>query len=637
MKKIFLFFISVNILLTVNVFAQSGCPNCTPNQSFTVNPPEPAMDPMTLPDATAGAYYEQVVQVYLPRIFHVSTPISIDVTLLSIDVAGIVGMPTGLLWTKDGGGRTWTIVSGNPATEHGCVTICGTPITPGSYSVSINVTATVDAGTYGVQSVAQSFTLPINVLPGSGGNSSFTMNPAADCDTANITYHANLVNTAEYPPNTYSWDFGNGRTGNLQDPPVQTYIYNPSNNGVFTVSLVTTFWGYQIVSVSAQSTCSSCSIWYTGWFASGFGTGVNEFGTQPDLFFTIEGQTSSTVDNSLSASWTWTHNLSSYQFRIQFYDEDNNWFGLVQNDDGGYADVVINPYQFVYPYNTGKVSGNVNVVWRQTDIITVVDTVYAYPSPTVPAITPYPNDSVCTGDLVTLVSSDTVNLIKWYFGTNEISGQTSPELETTQAGTYKLKVTTPEGCSKENSVSIFTAPLPSPTLPRIWRLPETNIFKTNGAPILQWYRIIGGIGEELPGRTNDTLNVSDSTAGGYYFVTSTNSYGCTVQSDTFDLQYIRMYDPAAHIGINENSVAGDFKLYPNPSNGLVNIEFENTGGVTELYVFNSLGQIVYDQVIPVDEKHIQLKLNAGDYGKGLYSVKLVAGDGKQFLSRFIVQ
>jgi len=630
MKRAYLLFLLVNVILTVNIFAQSGCPNCTPDQGYTVSPAAPAMNPMTLPDATAGVYYEQVVQIYLPQSFHISTPISIDVTLQSIDITGIVGMPTGLLWTKDGGGRTWTVTS-NTATQHGCVTLCGTPITPGSYNVTINVTATVDAGTYGVQASAQSFVLPIVVLPGSGGNASYTMNPAADCDTADITFHANLVNTPEFPANTYTWDFGNGHTSTAQDPPVQRYIYTPVNQGVFVVSQTTTFWGYQIVSVSGQSTCSSCSIWYTGWFASNFGTGVNEFGTQPDLFFTIEGAQSPTVQNSLSASWTWVHDLSSYQFRIQFYDEDNVWFGLVQNDDGGYADIVVNPLQFVYPYNTGKVSGNVNVVWRQTDVVTVVDTVYAYLSPDAPVITPLPNDSVCAGNQITLVSSDTVNTIMWYQNGTEIPGQTDPTYSTTQAGNYKLKITSPQGCSKETSLSVVTLPIPVPNVPRIWRLTLTNTFKTNGAPSLQWYKLVNGIGEELPGRTSDTLIISDTLHSGSYFVTSTNSYGCMVQSDTFDLSFI------PNIGINETPAAENFRLYPNPSNDIINIEFNNTGKINELTIYNSLGQIVYTESIAFDLVRFQKQIAVGQYGKGIYSVNLTSKEGKNFTQRFIIR
>lgn len=630
MKKAFLLFFLVNVILTVHTFAQTGCPNCTPDQGYTVSPAAPAMNPMTLPDATAGVYYEQVIQVYLPQTFHISTPISIDVTLQSIDITGLIGMPTGLLWTKDGGGRTWTVTS-NTATQHGCVTICGTPITPGNYNVTINVTATVDAGTYGVQASPQSFVLPIVVLPGSGGNASYTITPASGCDTADVTFHANLINTPEYPANTYSWDFGNGHTATGQDPPVQRYIYTPLNNGVFVVSQTTTFYGYQIVSVSGHSTGSQVLLCWTGWFASSFGTGVNETCTRPDMFFTIEGATSPTVANSMDASWTWVHDLSSYQFRIQFYDEDNVWFGLVQNDDGGYADIVCNPSQYVYSYNTGKVSGNINVVPRQTDMITVVDTVYAYPSPVVPSITSLPNDSVCSGVMMSLVSSDTVNSINWYLDGTEIAGQTAPTYETTQSGLYKLKVTSPEGCSNESTLSIVTFPLPVPNLPRVWRVPQTNTFKTNGAPNLQWYRLVNGIGEELPGRTRDTLVIGDSLLGGNYFVTSTNSYGCMVQSDTFNLQYI------PNIGINEIQVAENFRLYPNPSNDLINIEFNNTGKVNELTIYNSLGQIVYKESISHNQLYFKKEFAIGQYGKGIYSVSLISKDGKKLTQRFIIR
>lgn len=44
------------------------------------------------------------------------------------------------------------------------------------------------------------------------------------------------------------------------------------------------------------------------------------------------------------------------------------------------------------------------------------------------------------------------------------------------------------------------------------------------------------------------------------------------------------------LGVSESSFGSNFKLYPNPTNGNVNIELGAQSPLTEVFVFNSLGQ-----------------------------------------------
>ena len=58
-------------------------------------------------------------------------------------------------------------------------------------------------------------------------------------------------------------------------------------------------------------------------------------------------------------------------------------------------------------------------------------------------------------------------------------------------------------------------------------------------------------------------------------------------------------------GINENSIAqNNFSIFPNPSNGKMNIQSENT--IDELKITDLLGQIIYEAT--PKEKNVSLKL-----------------------------
>jgi hypothetical protein len=67
---------------------------------------------------------------------------------------------------------------------------------------------------------------------------------------------------------------------------------------------------------------------------------------------------------------------------------------------------------------------------------------------------------------------------------------------------------------------------------------------------------------------------------------------------------------------NENQ-ALDFKLYPNPTNGLISIELE---GLQKVMVYNALGQVLISK--EADGNSLQLDLSG--FEGGLYWVKIIS-------------
>jgi hypothetical protein len=62
------------------------------------------------------------------------------------------------------------------------------------------------------------------------------------------------------------------------------------------------------------------------------------------------------------------------------------------------------------------------------------------------------------------------------------------------------------------------------------------------------------------------------------------------------------------------------KIYPNPTNGNVNIEAEGMAHVT---VFNTMGQLVYDTDVDTDH----LSINMQQFPAGSYIVRIVTANG----------
>jgi hypothetical protein len=100
---------------------------------------------------------------------------------------------------------------------------------------------------------------------------------------------------------------------------------------------------------------------------------------------------------------------------------------------------------------------------------------------------------------------------------------------------------------------------------------------------------------------------------------ATNSNGST----SGDVVYLSTYTVGPDVtGVDE--LANDFSFYPNPSNGVLNIENPDYSKTSSVLVFNSTGQLV-EEFIMNSEFAI---LNLTNMTKGIYFVKLNAQSAK---------
>ncbi|WP_299095946.1 T9SS type A sorting domain-containing protein [uncultured Winogradskyella sp.] len=87
------------------------------------------------------------------------------------------------------------------------------------------------------------------------------------------------------------------------------------------------------------------------------------------------------------------------------------------------------------------------------------------------------------------------------------------------------------------------------------------------------------------------------------------------------------------LGINNFEEMGNVKLYPNPSNAVLNINVETVGANGTLEVYNILGKKVLRQEIELDQTS---QIDVSGWDSGVYLVKISSDNGEE-TKRFVKQ
>ena len=90
------------------------------------------------------------------------------------------------------------------------------------------------------------------------------------------------------------------------------------------------------------------------------------------------------------------------------------------------------------------------------------------------------------------------------------------------------------------------------------------------------------------------------------------------------------------IGLNEFGLDQAVRVYPNPSNGLVQLVFEGSALEGNLELVNSLGQVVLAQTFTKVAGEYHHPLNLSELPKGIYQVRVLSSEGSTVL-RVVLQ
>jgi hypothetical protein len=231
-----LVFFAAQLFVLSKSVAQVGCPGC--NVSLPALPADTIFI-SDAPDGEAGQPYDHNISFRMPKTTtpvhetDPSTPPGLNIS--NIDIVAVVNVPPGLNWQP-------SQFSFNPSSQtDGCVKFCGTPLQPGLYNVEVFVTATVLT-----LNESTSFSFPIYIAPSTSTSAGFSMTNNSGCGEVAVSFQNNLPSNG-VNGYSYSWNFGNGTTSTLQNPPPVTY----SNPGTYDVNYTATIdtFGYQVTTV----------------------------------------------------------------------------------------------------------------------------------------------------------------------------------------------------------------------------------------------------------------------------------------------------------------------------------------------------------------------------------------------------
>lgn len=580
MRRFFL--LTLSLFVSTLAFAQ--CDDCFIDETCLPDGGLPGVCPLIMPAATAGVEYAEDMTFYLPTtVVDPGTGLTAD--LLEVVITNVQGMPFGLEYTMNHPDNTYYPNDGD---EFGCAQICGTPLLAGEYNVVITAHVTVVALGFETE-VDQDFVSPFTVLPGEGGNTSFTYDNIAGCGSMEVNFEGLIDGSPN--PTTYDWDFGNGETGEGQFPPTQTY----SEVGEFTATLETTIWDYVLTDLILSGV------------GSGWSGDIEELTTlqNPDPYFVltdgngIDVYTSSALTDTESGNWTNINFvLNNPPYSISFWDEDL----ISANDYLGSWDMPTGEGTTLFSASGN--TGSVNVDLVAGDIFNDEQILNVFPAP---------NTEFMIDEDINLIwyEDPELSAYQWFLNGDSIIGSIDTSQVMSWGGIYTCHVTNIYGCEGMSSEYVhcpeFEVTLDDETM---------TLTAPGGFESYQWFYN----GLEIDNAVAEFLVITDL---GNYSVEVTTNYGCTTMSEVF-----------IYSGTDEIRGLHSFSVFPNPSNGNINLEVQSTRNLRlKIEVFDQGGKLVYkerDAFSPGERK----QLNLSELGSGVYLLR--ASNGSGFVQQRVV-
>ena len=559
----------------------------------------------SLPQGMAGHPYSQDVSFVMPPSVDITTPIVATVTLLNIHINGIGGLPLGLDFACNIPSCVYHPSSGD---ELGALRVCGTPLIPGLYTLTVFILADVNVSGVGDRyGEAQTYTTTVRILPDtSGGVASFNYTPGGVnfCDTTDLTFHATISSATN--PVKYAWTFGNGNTSTLKDPTIQTYL--PSGTA-YRASLKTTLYAYRLIRVKVNSTdggrwSGDAGELYAGWPYS------------PDFVFqnTTTSYSTSEISNNNAPEWTGLRDTippGTDTIGFTLTDIDGSLFGLDPND------VVITDKLPVRLGNVNYISGS-NSIQVQFDTVpyqifydTVSLNINDLPAP---GITSISDDSICTGDTALI----TVNYgmgysFQWKKDGVDIALANDSFLRATATGVYSVAIqNAATGCSTSSDASALTM-FSNVSNVSIAVVAPGQIANTNypgPGYTVEWYKD----GVLIPGENGVVLNyVGDGAYTCHIFNPGLPRCGATSSAIVVS-------------GINDVTQSTSvLSIYPNPSEGNFMVKFDVTQKDNyEMSIVDVVGHVVYTENLNNFKGAYAKQIDLSSLEKGLYFLHVVS-------------
>ena len=296
---------------------------------------------------------------------------------------------------------------------------------------------------------------------------------------------------------------------------------------------------------------------------------------------------------------------------VSSQNEGNEW----SNDATSSSIVVSASGEYALTYT----DGNGCVATSNTINVSVSD------SPT-PTVSSNGSTEICDGESVTLTAS-TSDSYEWYLNDQPLD-LTTGSINATEEGIYTVIVTNEDQCNGVGTSSpILVTVNPTP-------IADGSADQDQGSYDVQF----------LNNSTNATSyewNFGDGTTstlsnpnhtyvdGGNYTVTLTAFNGDCSDVYTFEL---------SGVSVTENTATSSVSVYPNPSNGLLNLNIMSiNSGVVLTNVYDVTGKLVYNQTLSVSQGSQVIALDLEFLQNGLYFLTIDENEGSKSTVKFTVQ
>lgn len=232
--------------------------------------------------------------------------------------------------------------------------------------------------------------------------------------------------------------------------------------------------------------------------------------------------------------------------------------------------------------------------------------------PTVLVGTATATDVLCNGgtdgEVTLTVTGGTTN---YSFEWDDAGSSTTQDLSGLEAGAYTVDITDANGCTAQATATVAEPIALSGT--------ATSTNETNGNDGAIDLTPAGGTAPydySWTGPNGFTSTDQNPTGleGGSYEVTITDDNGCT---------FLLQVTVDSFVGLEDYASNNNFDVYPNPTNGSVNIQTESNGIVE---IFNLNGKIVYTTTIEKGET----MLSVDGIARGVYTLRFASGNTSQF-------
>jgi len=286
-----------------------------------------------------------------------------------------------------------------------------------------------------------------------------------------------------------------------------------------------------------------------------------------------------------------------------------------------------------YLWNTGDTTRTVTRNSQSASTVKITDTLgcsttnsFYLNISALPTIHAGNDTTICKGKSIFLYASGGV-FYQWYALPNStiIGNNSFLNVYPDSSTTYRiLGIDTLKGlnCSQSDTVNVFVNPkpsLPSISGPSALHVNEPGIYTVanHSNSAYNWSIDNGSISS---GQGSYSVNALFGTAGTEKISVTETNLNCI--SDTS----IKNVTVNVVGGIENNNPFDQFNMYPNPTTGLLNIEFETSEKNIAIEVFDVIGKSVLKNNVQHTTGMFRQTINMASLVHGIYFVKVSAGE-----------